>query len=153
MKKSVKGYWFYGLSGSGKTFASQYLSKRIKKNVIIDGDLVRKYISSDLGYSKKERDKQISRIAGICNLIIESDKFPIASSAWMNKKIALKLKKDGVIVLKIDRNLEKIMDCHKTYSNKKNVVGIDIFYEKFKSTIILNSGDKKFYKILKSLII
>lgn len=27
----VKGYWFYGLSGVGKSYASKYLKKKSKK--------------------------------------------------------------------------------------------------------------------------
>ena len=34
MKKNFNGIWFYGISGSGKSFASKYLNK-IKKNKFI----------------------------------------------------------------------------------------------------------------------
>ena len=86
MSKNYKGIWFFGLSGSGKTFLSKILFKKIKKSVIIDGDKVRKYISSDLKYSKKDREKQINRLFGLGKIIIESNKFPIISSVYFNKK-------------------------------------------------------------------
>ena len=55
-KKKITGIWLFGLSGSGKTYISRKIGEKIKKNtVIVDGDKVRSYISTDLGYSKKER--------------------------------------------------------------------------------------------------
>ena len=54
MKKKISGIWLFGLSGSGKTYISKKIGKKIKKNtIIVDGDKVRSYISTDLGYSKK----------------------------------------------------------------------------------------------------
>ena len=65
-KKQYKGIWFYGLSGTGKTFSSKFIKKIIKKNsIVLDGDDVRKYISLDLGYAEKDRKIQIKRILGI----------------------------------------------------------------------------------------
>ena len=69
----MKGIWFFGLSGSGKTFASNILRKNIKNSVIIDGDKVRKYISSDLNYTKKDRSIQIQRVLGLAKFLIEQD--------------------------------------------------------------------------------
>ena len=46
--------WIIGLSGSGKTYLAKKLIKKIKgKKILIDGDVVRKYITYDLRYSKK----------------------------------------------------------------------------------------------------
>ena len=85
--KKYKGIWFYGFSGSGKTYISKILKKKLKNSVVVDGDNVRKLISNDLGYSKAHRKIQIKRIYGISKLIIESDKFPIISTVFMSKKI------------------------------------------------------------------
>ena len=86
-KDKIKGIWLYGLSGSGKSFISNYLFKKINNSILIDGDLVRKYISTDLGYAKKDREIQISRVLGISILSIKSKKFPIASTVYFNKKM------------------------------------------------------------------
>ena len=51
-----KGIWFFGLSGSGKSFASSYLNELIDNSFIIDGDTVRTLISNDLGYDIKSRE-------------------------------------------------------------------------------------------------
>tara|TARA_A100001011_G_scaffold304082_1_gene318305 strand:- start:1094 stop:1573 length:480 start_codon:yes stop_codon:yes gene_type:complete len=156
MKKIFKGLWLYGLSGSGKTFISKFLKKRIKNSVVVDGDTVRKYISFDLDYSKSSRTIQIKRMYGIGKIIIDSNKFPILSTVYFNKNLKEKCKNYNIIPIKVERlNFIKIKKNHKTYKNKKDVVGKDIFYSNFKTAIIKNDNSKQFIKnnkILKSLI-
>ena len=41
----TKGLWLFGISGSGKSFTSKFLKKKIKNSILLDGDQVRKYIS------------------------------------------------------------------------------------------------------------
>ena len=51
--------WIIGLSGSGKTYLSKKILKKISKNekfIHLDGDEFREYISKDLGYSLKDRE-------------------------------------------------------------------------------------------------
>ncbi len=59
--------WFTGLSGSGKTTTALALSDLLKgknyKVELLDGDILRKTLSADLGYSKEDRDKHNLRIA------------------------------------------------------------------------------------------
>tara|TARA_B100001123_G_C15129801_1_gene954822 strand:- start:220 stop:684 length:465 start_codon:yes stop_codon:yes gene_type:complete len=151
-KKKRKGIWFYGLSGSGKTFASKIILRNITKSIQIDGDEVRKHISFDLGYNIRDRKIQIRRILGLVKISLKSKLFPVASSVYMDKEVARELKKLGVDLIKIERDLRKIIKKHKTYKNKKNVVGRDISLKKISSTLIYNSGGKKFCKAVKKLI-
>ena len=52
----LKGIWFFGLSGSGKTTSSKLIKNKILKNaLLLDGDLIRKHISHDLGYEMKDK--------------------------------------------------------------------------------------------------
>ena len=81
-KKSTKGIWFYGLSGSGKTYISKILYNKMNNSVLVDGDIVRKYVSTDLSYFKEHREIQIKRVLGISKLIIESEKIPIISTVF-----------------------------------------------------------------------
>ena len=141
-----KGYWFFGFSGSGKSFASRYLKKKIKKYIVIDGDAVRKYISFDLNYSRKHRDLQIKRIYGIARIVIKSNLFPIISTVWMNKMILQKARSIGIKVIKINySNFNKKLISKKI---KKNIVGYDIFYENFKTDEIVNKKNNNFKKLL-----
>ena len=54
--------WIIGLSGSGKTFLSKKIFKKLNgKKILVDGDVVRKYLTYDLGYTKKDREKNTHR--------------------------------------------------------------------------------------------
>ena len=70
-----KGFtvWLTGLSGSGKTTISQVLSEKIRargRNVeLLDGDMVRKNLSRELGFSKEDRDHNIRRIGFVAHLL------------------------------------------------------------------------------------
>ncbi len=148
-KMKFKGIWFYGLSGSGKTFVSKIIKKKIKNSVLVDGDTVRKLISTDLGYSKKHREIQIKRVLGISKLIIESEKIPIISTVFFNKKTRNICKKIKIIPIKVVRNnFELIKKKHKTYKNKSNVVGRDIFFQNFRTLKLINNNTPFFYKKL-----
>jgi adenylyl-sulfate kinase len=70
--KNIKPFtlWFTGLSGSGKTtlakIVKQKLVKLSLKSEIIDGDEIRKTISKDLGFSKKDIAENHRRILSVC---------------------------------------------------------------------------------------
>lgn len=151
MKK--KGYWFFGLSGSGKTLATSYLKKKIKNSVVIDGDQIRKYVSYDLGYKLKDREIQISRVLGFAKISIKSSIVPIISTVYMNKKILKKAKQLGIKMFKVERNMSNVFRHHPTYkNNKKNIVGKDIFFENFKSKVIKNNIKLDFFKSLNKIL-
>ena len=140
-----KGVWFYGLSGSGKSLISNSLKKKFKNIFIIDGDEVRKYISFDLGYALKDREIQIRRIFGLIKIVKKSGLTPVASSVYFNKEILQKCKKDRIIPIRIDRKkMKDVFKNHKTNKNSKNIVGIDIKYDNFKTKIISNTNHKSF---------
>ena len=84
---NYNGIWFFGLSGVGKSYASSLIKAKRKNTVVIDGDVVREYLSHDLGYSIKDRNIQIKRMYGIAKIIINSNYFPVVSSVWMNLEI------------------------------------------------------------------
>ena len=150
--KNIKGIWLYGLSGVGKTYISKLIFKKRKDSIIIDGDHVRKYISSDLTYSKKDREIQCSRVLGIAKIAILSNLYPIMSTVWMSPAILRKSKKLGVEIIKIERNVSEVLKKKSTYKNKKNVVGVNFFYPKFKTKKIFNTEDKSFWKVLQKKI-
>ncbi len=83
--------WFSGLHGSGKTTIAKGLAERIRANgiqvVVLDGDEVRKGISSDLGYTKEDRNKHIKRVANICQIISKSGVLNIACVASPTEEI------------------------------------------------------------------
>ena len=150
--KKNRGIWLFGLSGVGKSYASKLVFRKKSKSIIIDGDIVRKYVSNDLDYSLNARNIQIMRMLGLAKIAIESDLYPIISSVWMNQNTAKKIRKEKIQLIKIESNMDEIFKSHITYKNKKNVVGKDIHYENFKFLNIINSRNSEFWKELKKLI-
>jgi len=61
--------WFTGLSGSGKsTIANNLKEKLNEKCFILDGDVIRKGLNKDLGFSKEDRKENIRRISEVAKL-------------------------------------------------------------------------------------
>lgn len=71
-----QGYtiFFTGLSGSGKSTVARALTVRLmemggRRVSLLDGDIVRKHLSSELGFSKTHRDINIRRIGFVASEI------------------------------------------------------------------------------------
>ena len=69
--------FFTGLSGSGKsTIANVLLVKLLERGgrpvTLLDGDLVRKHLSSELGFSREHRDINIRRIGYVASEITKN---------------------------------------------------------------------------------
>ena len=149
----TSGIWFYGMSGSGKTFCSKIITKIKKKSIIVDGDFVRKNVSFDLGYSERDRKMQCLRMLGISKIIIKSGYYPIISTAYLSRETFKKLKKNNIKPILILRDKKKCIKFGKAYKkNKRNIVGIDIKQEKFKTNIIKNTNKNEIEKELRKII-
>ena len=65
--------WFTGLSGAGKTTICRAVETELLANglqvEVIDGDVIRKYLCKDLGFSKSDRDENIRRIAFVAKML------------------------------------------------------------------------------------
>ncbi|MDP4290162.1 MAG: adenylyl-sulfate kinase [Bacteroidota bacterium] len=68
--------WLTGLSGSGKSTIAFALKEQLSKNgifsLVLDGDIVRKGLNKDLGYSITDRHENIRRVAEISKMLIEN---------------------------------------------------------------------------------
>lgn len=56
-------FWFTGLPCSGKTTIAESVCKAFPEFVHLDGDVIRKTVNKDLGYSPEDRQKNLERIA------------------------------------------------------------------------------------------
>lgn len=150
MKSANKsnGLWFYGLSGSGKTYASKYLKKLINNSFIIDGDEIRKNISFDLNYTLIDRKLQVKRVLGLAKICIDQNLYPIISTVYFDKKLQKELKKVRIKLVEIIRNDEIVNYKLKNYLN---VIGKDISQEDIECNKIIN--DRKFKYRLKEFIL
>jgi len=100
--------FFTGLSGSGKsTIANVLLTKFLEMGgrpvTILDGDIVRKHLSSELGFSKEHRDINIRRIGFVASEITKNGGIaicaPIAPYETVRKQVRDMIEPVGGFVL------------------------------------------------------
>ncbi|MBT3690770.1 adenylyl-sulfate kinase [Candidatus Woesearchaeota archaeon] len=82
-KTKNKVIWFTGLSGSGKSTIAIELEKKLHEkgilSYVLDGDNVRHGLNKDLGFSTKDREENIRRLAELTKLFYDAGIFTIAS--------------------------------------------------------------------------
>lgn len=68
--------WFTGLSGAGKTTLAQALQEELaglnRQSYVLDGDLLRRGLCSDLGFSPEDRRENIRRVAEVAKLFADA---------------------------------------------------------------------------------
>lgn len=75
MCREQKGFtlWFTGLPCSGKSAVADRVAEILRSHNLrverLDGDVVRKSLCRDLGFSKKDRDENIRRVAFVAKLL------------------------------------------------------------------------------------
>jgi sulfate adenylyltransferase len=108
--RSKQGFavFFTGLSGSGKsTIANVLLVKLLELGgrpvTLLDGDVVRKHLSSELGFSKEHRDLNIRRIGFVAAEIAKNGGVaicaPIAPYATTRREVRTMVEGGGGFVL------------------------------------------------------
>lgn len=99
---------FTGLSGAGKsTVANAMMVKLLEIGgrpvTLLDGDLVRKHLSSELGFSKEHRDLNIRRIGFVASEIAKNGGIalcaPIAPYDSVRKEVRAMVERGGGFIL------------------------------------------------------
>lgn len=136
--------WLTGLSGAGKsTIANaleQALVTRGRHTYLLDGDNVRQGLCRDLGFSDKDREENIRRIAEVARLFVDSGLIVITafiSPFRADRAIAKEIIGEGAFVeVFIDTPLPECerRDPKGLYSKARagliaNFTGIDSAYE------------------------
>jgi len=74
--QAAKIVWLTGLSGSGKSTLARALEKHLFDNhrlcYVLDGDIIRKGLNSDLGLSPEDRDENIRRTFEVANILADA---------------------------------------------------------------------------------
>ena len=158
-----KGFtiFFTGLSGSGKsTIANGLLVKLLQEGsravTLLDGDIVRTHLSSELGFSKEHRSLNVQRIGFVANEITKNGGVaicapiaPYASDRDINRKLISN--SGGYIEVYVSTSLKKCEDRDSKGLYKlaregkiKKFTGISDPYEKpLEPDIVLNSDGSK----------
>lgn len=76
--------WLTGLSGSGKSTVANLLDKMLyqmnKHSFVLDGDNIRHGLNADLGFSREDRTKNVTRIGYTCKLMYDAGLIVISAS-------------------------------------------------------------------------
>jgi adenylylsulfate kinase len=68
-----RAIWLTGLSGSGKSTVAELVASQLRARgqlvEVLDGDVVRRVLSADLGFSRADRDTNVRRIAFVADLL------------------------------------------------------------------------------------
>ena len=100
--------FFTGLSGAGKSTIARVLQVKLLEHggrpvTLLDGDLVRKELSSELGFSKEHRDLNVRRIGFVASEITKNGGIalcaPIAPYAALRREVRERIAPNGGFVL------------------------------------------------------
>lgn len=158
--------WLTGLPCSGKTTLSKELEKYFRKRKLLvqrlDGDVVRKTICSDLGFSKKDRDENVKRVAYIAQMLANNNINVIVAfvSPYQKMRNFMRELCDNFIEVYVDCSIEecKRRDVKGMYAKAKrgeikNFTGIqDPFEIPEKSEIIVNTEKEILEESVKKII-
>ena len=98
--QNPKGFvlWFTGLSQAGKTTVADKVYNILKEKSLklerLDGDIVRQSLSSDLGFSKEDRDENIKRVTFVSKLLSKNRIGVISSFISPYKETRNKIRKE-----------------------------------------------------------
>lgn len=75
--------WFTGLPCSGKSTLARKIKEKLeeigKKTYILDGDIIRKELNVDLGFSEEDRKENIRRVSVVAKILTECGVVPIVA--------------------------------------------------------------------------
>ncbi|MBN2406710.1 MAG: adenylyl-sulfate kinase [Elusimicrobia bacterium] len=116
--RSSEGFvlWFTGLPCSGKTTVADAVAEKLRakgrKVERLDGDIVRQSLTSDLGFSKEDRDENIKRVTFVTKLLSRNGVATLVTfiSPYIKKRDAARRETTNFIEVFVDCPLE---ECEK----------------------------------------
>ena len=113
-----KGFvlWMTGLSGSGKTTISMLLEKELLRRGLrverLDGDIIRKSLTRDLGFSKEDREKNIERVTFVAKLLSRNGIACICSfiSPYQSIRDQVRSETTNFVEVYVEASLESVME-------------------------------------------
>jgi adenylyl-sulfate kinase len=163
-----KGFtlWFTGLPCSGKTVLADVLADELKKKGMkverLDGDIVRKSLTRDLGFTEEDRNMNIERVTFVAKLLSRNGVAVLASFVSPYNKIRAYSRKEieNYILVYVKCSLEECenRDIKGMYAKAragdiKDFTGIDHPFEDPDNPDIIVETDKQTVEESKELIL
>jgi adenylylsulfate kinase len=163
-----KGFtlWFTGLPCSGKSVLADAVAEELKlkgmKVERLDGDIVRKSLTKDLGFSEEDRNMNIERVTFVAKLLTRNGVAVLASFVSPYNKIRAYSRKEigEYILVYVKCSLEECenRDVKGMYAKArageiKDFTGIDHPFEEPDSADIIVETDKETVEESKEIVI
>ena len=126
-----KGFvlWLTGLSGSGKSTIAEIVEGELVARHIkverLDGDVVREGLTSDLGFSKEDRAKNIERVTFVAKLLSRNGVGCICSfiSPYQDIRDKVRIETTNFIEVFVDASLDAVIERDVKGLYKKAIAG------------------------------
>jgi len=163
-----KGFtlWFTGLACSGKSVLADAVAEDLKRKGMkverLDGDIVRKSLTKDLGFTEEDRNKNIERVTFVAKLLTRNGVAVLASFISPYNKIRAYSRKEigNYILVYVKCSLEvceerdvKGMYAKARAGEIKDFTGIDHPFEEPDNPDIVVETDKQTVEESKAIII
>ena len=122
--KNHQGFtiWFTGLPSCGKTTIADQIAIILRKKGYkveqLDGDVVRKIVSKDLGFSKQDRDENIRRASILAKTLVDDNTIVLASFVSPYRKLRREARKE------IQKFIEVYVRCPIELCIQRDVKGL-----------------------------
>jgi adenylyl-sulfate kinase len=126
-----KGFvlWLTGLSGSGKSTIAEIVEGELVARRIrverLDGDIVRQGLTSDLGFSKEDRAKNIERVTFVAKLLSRNGVGCVCSfiSPYQSVRDKVRIETTNFIEVFVDASLDAVIERDVKGLYKKAIAG------------------------------
>ena len=148
--------WFTGLPCCGKTTiadrVAEILKAEGKKVERLDGDTVRKGLTSDLGFSKEDRNENIKRVTFVAKLLTRNDVIVLATfvSPYEARRVKTREEIGEFMLVYVKAPVEVCIErdvkgmFKKALAGEiKNFTGVDDPYEEPESPELIVETDKE----------
>jgi adenylyl-sulfate kinase len=128
---SQRGFvlWLTGLSGAGKSTIANIVEGELRSRRIsvelLDGDIVRHGLTSDLGFSKEDRAKNIERVTFVAKLLSRNGVGCICSfiSPYQSIRDKVRIETTNYIEVFVDASLDMVIERDVKGLYKKAIAG------------------------------
>ncbi|CAD6509665.1 adenylyl-sulfate kinase [Paraburkholderia metrosideri] len=105
--------WMTGLSGAGKSTLADALHRRLTKegraSIVLDGDVLRRGLNADLGFTAEDRTENLRRVAHVAALFMQQGFIAIAaviSPEHQHRRAARDIVGNGFVEVFVNTPLE-----------------------------------------------